>query len=763
VDAHLKCDKLTGALKVIKEDMESADMKITTIPYNSVIRYYCLKNRLKEAKQFVLSMKESFPQPDASSYGPLLSSYCQLEDFQEATEMYQSLVQTDISKSYGNLANYVLLCLKNPENNSTVLQVIKDMHTAGLEPDSSLVERILLHFAKLGQVSQAIAALRAVLESSKPRALAKGIVQIKNAAIQVAGKGNFDEVLEIVRLIAPHGTPLELAKIVIEEYKMDSNVTQSDYSIVFDAAIAAGSDSQTCTQLYNDMVSKGFKVTSTIKSHVSAYFTRSGDKVAICGWESLFNKAETPAPVAVAPVVAPEAEEASAAVMKAAIAGQLEESLDILRTRIIGANLVPTPEPLRDAIAFIGKQGHLQAAVNMYHIAIKSFKGSSLDAQRIDRAVYMMTNSILIGYAQQGDMINAKKYYEQIKSMGRYPDGNGYASLLLGSAKCATDEATDALKIYDEAKRRDVKPTTFFYNVVISQLAKARKLDAAMKLFEEMQNFKVAPNSITFGAIISACVRAGSEPLARKLFSDMLASPSFQPRVGPFNNMIQFYVRQQPDRERALEYFSEMRRRHIKPSAHTYKLLMEAYSLIAPYDMLTAHRMLSDMERCDHIRSQATHYATLIYAYGTLQRDVKSAQRVFKDMTDRKVSMDEVVYQAMIDTYISNDQLSSAETLYTKMQTVIQKSSSPYIENLFIRGYGQKGLLDEAKAMFNAMTDDKVNEETSTVREPSTYEAMVRAYIENNRIAEAKEIFELMVQREFPEKVTALVAELLNA
>lgn len=794
VDAHLKCHHLQGALKIVQEDMLNADVKISTIPYNSIIRYYCIKNQLDEAKDLIKTMKESFPQPDASSYGPVLSSYCQLGNFKEATEMYQALIQTDISKSYGNLANYALLCLKDTANSKAVISVVDDMHSAGLEPDAILAERIVTHFAKLSCVSDAIVALRSVLGAMKARSLAKGLVQIKTAATQVAAsaKGRFNQTLEVVRIMAPHcphGLPLQLAKILIEDYEFDADhdvVSESDYTLLFDASItiatepARGNTNRSSLSpmnvfvfcLQTEIAGKQFKVSPSIKYRVLSYFTRTGDKKSAQKWDALFkdNKVEGFAAMIASPTpsaTTTEAEEASNAVMKAAIQGQLQESLDIFRTRIIEAKLIPTPELLRDAIAFVGKQGHLEVALSMYRLAVKCFKDSTLDSQRIERAVYMMTNSILIGYAQQGDMIIAKKYYEQIKLMGRYPDGNGYASLLLGSAKCATDEATDALIIYDEAKRRDVKPTTFFYNVVISKLAKARKLDAAMKLFEEMQVFKVMPNSITYGAIISACVRAGSEPLARKLFSEMLASPSFQPRVGPFNNMIQFYVRQQPDRERALEYFGELRRRHIKPSAHTYKLLMEAYSLIAPYDMPTAHRMLSDMERCDHIRPQATHYATLIYSYGTLQRDVKSADRIFQDMESKRVTKDEVVYQAMLDTLVSNNQLACAEELYSKMQGDIQKSCSPYIENVFIRGYGQRGLLEKAKAMFDAMTDDKIilssEQEGSfvVIREPSTYEAMVRAYVENKKMVEAKEIFDLMVQREFPEKVTALVAELI--
>ncbi|KAI9486933.1 MAG: hypothetical protein EXX96DRAFT_497137 [Benjaminiella poitrasii] len=755
VDAHLKCHQLEGALKVIQQDMMSSNVKISTIPYNSVIRYYCLKNQLEEAKSLINSMKSSFPQPDASSYGPVLSTYCQLGRLEEATEIYNSLIQTDISKSYGNLANYALLCLKSRAEK--VLDVLEDMKTAGLEPDANLAERIITYFAKCGQLGQAITSLRTILECLKPRSLTKGVSHIKQAALQIAkaAKGYLEPTLEVARLMFPYGLSIALAKLLIEEYEFDAEhkgLVQTDYNILLDASLAIADDHGHLSPthllvfcLYDEMTAKGFRLCPALKSRVASYLARV-DQASAQKWNALFNKS----------VEVNESEEVSALVMKAAIHGDLEEAVEILRVRIVEAKVVPTVEPLRDAIAFVGKQGDLETALAMYRLAIQSFKQSSLDPQRLERAIYLMTNSILIGYAQQGDMIQAKKYYEQIKLMGRYPDGNGYASLLLGSAKCATDEATDALTIYDEAKRRDVKPTTFFYNVVISKLAKARKLDAALKLFEEMQAFKIMPNSITYGAVISACVRAGSEVLARRLFSDMLASATFQPRVGPFNNMIQFYVRQQPDRERALEYFVELRRRHIKPSSHTYKLLMEAYALIAPYDMVMAHHLLHDME-ADGLHPQATHYATLIYAYG-LQQDVASAQEVFEDMT---VNKDEGVYQAMLDTLVTNDQLERAELLYEEMKSMIQKSASPYIENVFIRGYGQRGLLEKAKAMFDAMSDDKMNENV-VIREPSTYEAMVRAYVDNKKMQEAKEIFNKMVQREFPEKVTALVAELIT-
>ncbi|KAI8993521.1 hypothetical protein BDB01DRAFT_776569 [Pilobolus umbonatus] len=783
VDAHLKCNNLEGAIKVINEDMVSNNVSISTIPYNSVIRYYCMNEMMDEVEEFILCMKQSAPQPDASSYGPILSAYCHLNKFKEATRTYESLITTDISKSYGNLANYALLCLKNNEYARKAIDVVSDMKSANLEPDSSLAEVIISHFGKIGDIPVAINAIKTILNTVKPRSLHKSISQIKSAASKVAqaSGGSFSQTMEIAHLISSHcnqGLSSPLARILIENYEFEPdhrNLQESDYSILLGAAVTISNDTSSTRRkdsslptfgslvntIHTEMSSKDIKLSHATRSIIVAEFQRLGDKKSSEKWA--FSKDATVCKFTAVNVG--ETEEASVAVMKAAVQGRLAESIEILRNRIFNPRLLPIAEPLRDAIAFVGKQGHLQTALEMYHLATKSFQNcsASMEPQHLEKAIYMMTNSILIAYAQQGDMVNAKKYYEHIKSMGRYPDGNGYASLLLGSAKCATDEATDALIIYDEAKRHDVKPTTFFYNVVISKLAKARKLESAMRLFDEMQSFKIMPNSITYGAVISASVRAGSEVSACRLFDEMLSSPSFQPRVAPFNNMIQFYVRQQPDRTRALEYFAELRRRHIKPSAHTYKLLMEAYCFIAPYDMTTAHCMLEEMKLYDDIPPQATHYATLIHSYGILQHDIVNATHLFEQMEKNKIVKDEVVYQAMLDNLISNNQLTKAEKLYSEMQSTIDKSNSPYIENIFIRGYGEKGLLNKARTVFDAMTDDKItsNGASMVIREPSTYETMIRAYIDNNQMSEAKEIFQLMVQREFPEKVTASVRQLI--
>lgn len=844
VDCHLKCGLLHGALRVVEHDMVEHGIKLTCIPYNSIIRHYCAHDQMSEAEALIDRLiqghqqeGDKYPYPDASSYGPILSAYCQANKWEAATRIYDALRKTDITKAYGNLANYALLCLTHHDRDKA-LCVIEDMTKANLEPDPVLAERIITSFAQAEEAAQAIGALHTLQQAMSPRSLSKGLHHIMDGALEIVlHSTSVRQVLQVMHIVVPlaqaHSNPSNqtnsnitvpsaydiMSKTLVDSYfdqAKDSQhlLTLADFQLLFDAAFAVYAHEEPAAQssllgdivmqFLQDMRACDVAVPAGLYNNVLIELQRRGDSESESRWKSAFEqnlpqvdatpchpiqqeededdiiieiaeeteqeqahaRASTTATAIAAANAASSpstAEIISNEVLKAVVSGNCREAIRIFEDRIICRGLIPTPEVMRDVIALAGKQGDIQTALTMYNNSIYAFKDIA-DVQAKDEAIYMATNSLLIGYAQKGDMDKAKVYYDRIKAMGHYPDSNGYASLLLGSAKCATDEATDALAIYDEAKRHNVKPTTFFYNVIISKLAKARKLDSALCLFDEMRLFKIPANSITYGAIISASVRSGSESQSRRLFGEMLSSPSYQPRVGPFNNMMQFYVRQHPNRERVLEYFSELRRRHIKPSPHSYKLLMEAYTHIAPYDMPMAHKLLSDMTRCDRLRPQATHYATLIYSYGILQRDVQSAERVFIEMKKSNIHPDEAVYQAMIDTLISNDALEKAEAVYyQEMQkdTQLQKSGSPYIENLFIRGYGEKSQLEKAEKIFAAMSDDKTQHHVCVIREPSTFEAMIRAYLLNDQLDKAKMVLDKMVKRDFPPKVIGVVADLV--
>ncbi|ORX55766.1 TPR-like protein, partial [Hesseltinella vesiculosa] len=794
VDSHLKCSLLDGALRVIEQDMVNDEIKLTIIPYNSIVRHYCTALDMSKAHAVIhqlLDNPDHLPQPDASTYGPILAAYCHLQDLDGARAVYADLVKLDIAKSYGNLANYALLCLAK-EDGLSALAVVEDMRHARLEPDPLLACRIIDHFTRHRQCDQATDAIHTILGVLSPRTLVKGQRLLLDTTMRLMNTlSTLDDLARVALVASPLWSgsrlPLPLALALVDHmihlFKTETLDTTlsglacpslATYSLLFEAVLLAQLSHDTslslCLSLLSSSKTHPLILPSYLICRITSFWQKTDNNQSLATSDS-----SLPEPAAMRSSFDQVVhQELSQKVLDAALQGQYSQVIVHL-DNLLTQHRLPQPEAMRDAIAHVGKQGQMDLALRMYDGCLQAYQDhpQQQDTDEKDRAthaIYEITNSLLVGYAQMGDMTKAKVYYDRIKQLGMFPDSNGYASLLLGSAKCASDEASDALTIYDEAKRHHVKPTTFFYNVILSKLAKARKLELALTLFEEMRPLHVCPNAITYGAIISACVRAGAEGHARRLFAEMLSAPSYQPRVGPFNNMMQFYVRQHPSRESVLDYFAEMRRRHIKPSPHTYKLLIEAYSTMMPYDMPTAHRMLGEMTRRDHIRPQATHFAALIYAYGTLQRDVQSADRVYDEMLKLNLSPDEAVYQAMLDTLISNDHMDRAQLLYRDMVCSIDKTSSPYIENLFIRGYGCQGQLDCAQAIFDAMLDLANPEAKSVadwiqgivvVREPSTYEAMVKAYQDNHQPDRAKAILQQMLDRDFPEKVVAVVADLV--
>ncbi|CEG81915.1 hypothetical protein RMATCC62417_16056 [Rhizopus microsporus] len=115
------------------------------------------------------------------------------------------------------------------------------------------------------------------------------------------------------------------------------------------------------------------------------------------------------------------------------------------------------------------------------------------------------------------------------------------------------------------------------YNVILSKLAKAQRLDSVLTLFNEMRQVGIVPNSVTYGSVISACVRCQNEELAVKYFNEMTVSPGYKPRAGPFTLMIQFYMQNQ-NREKALYYYNLAKQQRLNISDQVHGMFQQETS-----------------------------------------------------------------------------------------------------------------------------------------------------------------------------------------
>ncbi|KAH6635666.1 hypothetical protein B0J18DRAFT_55009 [Chaetomium sp. MPI-SDFR-AT-0129] len=366
-------------------------------------------------------------------------------------------------------------------------------------------------------------------------------------------------------------------------------------------------------------------------------------------------------------------------------------------------------------------------------------------------------DAMIAACLQHGLRELAEKYHQEVLAMGSTPSANTYGLYIttLRDAGKAVDEATEALQIFLRAKAEGVEPTSFLYNTVIGKLGKARRIDDCLFYFAEMRALGIVPTSVTYGTVINALCRVGDETFAEELFNTMEAMPNYKPRPAPYNSMMQFFLTTKRNKAKVIEYYQRMLKNKIAPTAHTFKLLVDSHATLEPVDMVAAEGVLEDISRAG-MAPEAVHYAALIHAHGCILHDMKSARKVFDKVTksgNRTMVTSACLYQALLEAMVANHEIAETESVVELMKRQ-GVSLTPYMANTLIHGWAAANKVDKAKEIYDAIA--RVN------REPSTYEAMTRAYLSVPRREDANSVVSEMLTRGYASAVVNKVLELLG-
>ncbi|KAL2159486.1 hypothetical protein VTH06DRAFT_2491 [Thermothelomyces fergusii] len=349
----------------------------------------------------------------------------------------------------------------------------------------------------------------------------------------------------------------------------------------------------------------------------------------------------------------------------------------------------------------------------------------------------------------------AEEYHQELLAMGSTPSANTYGLYIttLRESGKMVDEASEAVKIFRRAKTEGVEPTSFLYNALIGKLGKARRIDDALFYFAEMRALGIQPTSVTYGTIVNALCRVSDDKFAEELFEEMESMPNYKARPAPYNSMMQFFLTTKRDKTKALEYYERMKSKGIAPTSHTFKLLVDAHATLEPVDMNAAEGVL-DMIRASGKQPEAVHYASLIHARGCILHDMEGARRVFDDvMSGGTVPAQPCLYQALFEAMVANHLVRDTEPLLADMRAK-GVELTPYIANTLIHGWAAENVIDKAKEIYSAVGPER--------REPSTYEAMTRAFLSVQDREGANSVVSEMLTRGYPSAVVNKVLELLG-
>jgi len=354
-----------------------------------------------------------------------------------------------------------------------------------------------------------------------------------------------------------------------------------------------------------------------------------------------------------------------------------------------------------------------------------------------------------------GDRKLAEQYHRELLEFGAAPSANTFG-LYITTLKESTktfDEASEAVKIFHRAKAEGIEPSSFLYNALIGKLGKARRIDDCLFYFAEMRSSGIKPTSVTYGTIVNALCRVSDDKFAEELFDEMEAMPNYKARPAPYNSMMQFFLTTKRDKSKVLSYYERMITRGIAPTAHTYKLLVDTHAILEPVNMTAAEAVL-DMIRASGQRPEPVHYSSLIHARGCVLHDLEGARKVFDSvMADSTIPSSPCLFQAIFEAMVANHCVSDTERVLTQMRQR-RVELTAYIANTLIHGWTGAQDIEKAKSIYDSIGLGR--------REPSTYEAMTRAFLSVEDRQGAQAVVSEMLSRGYPNAVVNKVLELLG-
>nr|XP_025349839.1 hypothetical protein BCV69DRAFT_296659 [Pseudomicrostroma glucosiphilum]PWN22679.1 hypothetical protein BCV69DRAFT_296659 [Pseudomicrostroma glucosiphilum] len=395
----------------------------------------------------------------------------------------------------------------------------------------------------------------------------------------------------------------------------------------------------------------------------------------------------------------------SAKESKAATLANLEAAYRLLKKEISYGNYAP-PEvfaQLLNAFGREGKLGRVQELREHAHVAVSGLVG---DPTWQASAWTEVEDNVVAALAHAGDAEGAHAARHALLAAGCAPTANSYAALI-SSIRDSTDEAMLAEQLFEESQRLQVVPNIYLVNTVISRLGRARRAERALQLYHSLPLLGLKPTSITYGATLNCAVRVGDIATAEAIFRAMESDPSFVPRPPGYNSMIQFFTYTHPDRMKALEYWNKMQERGVRPSSHTYKLLLDQYATIQPVQPDAMNELFARLLRDRTVDVAGPHWASLITCYGLHLGDIPRCQQIFRSISLKTGSApDAVAYESLLQVYAHHGKVDLINSLLAEMVRC-NVARTAYVANHAIEGYAKHGGLEglmKARTIFMAMS-----------------------------------------------------------
>ncbi|KAH9179566.1 hypothetical protein EDB89DRAFT_1877415 [Lactarius sanguifluus] len=342
--------------------------------------------------------------------------------------------------------------------------------------------------------------------------------------------------------------------------------------------------------------------------------------------------------------------------------------------------------------------GDVEAVLRYFH---HHFPRSTETGERPD--VYHYT-AVLMAHSKAGDSEGLSKWFGNMTADGVVPDRHVYNILLEDRASRGMLE--DVAAIIKEMRIRHLPPLAVTFTTVITALAKRGDPVAAEAYYKKALKEGIKPDRQMVASLMTAHSEVGSWKGVIRAYDYMTSSDDrhLRPRIDVYNILLRAYVLAGSSFEVVSDVFQEMEQSGVRPTAHTFSILIMSACDSGRMDV--AMRVFMEL---DNLTQQwETGYKMNVYALTILMSgylrsgDRLKAKEIYDEMLLRGISPTSVTYGSILNTYAAEGRQESIQHACDFMKSLMESpdESRKWLMTSYGRFSGFENIYSPLMTMF---------------------------------------------------------------
>ncbi|PIN03453.1 hypothetical protein CDL12_24019 [Handroanthus impetiginosus] len=399
-------------------------------------------------------------------------------------------------------------------------------------------------------------------------------------------------------------------------------------------------------------------------------------------------------------------------------------------------------------ISGCARDSNLEEAVKVFHdmeehkcqpdlwtynamISVYGRCGLSGEAERIFRELRskgffpdaVTYNALLYAYAREGNVDRVKEICEEMVEMGFGKDEMTYNTIIYMYGKQGKHNL--ALETYRDMKCSGRAPDAVTYTVLIDSLGKANKMAEAANVMSEMLDAGTRPSLRTYCALICGYAKSGQREEAEKIF-DCMRRSGIKPDNLAYSVMLDVHLRSN-NTKKAISLYQGMVYDGFVPDLSLYEALLRV--LGEEHNARCIHKVVEDLEE---LHGLSPEKISSVLAKGGCY-DFAAKQLRLAVLQGSSFEGDNLL------SILASYSLSGRQGEAIELLNFVKEHTSGYEQ--FI---AEALVVIHCKAQqLDAALDEyyKNNNLHILYKSSAMYESLIKSCLENERFAEASQIF----------------------